>query len=217
MMERTQPTFETLQPPSRMRWLWPVLFLVLAALGFMVVRNLLPRSASQADVDWTRDMTGHHQQAVEMATILRDRLDPEDEQLRLFLLDMMLTQQAQIGQMQGWLTVWGEPLAGEDPIMGGMGQEMGMASQEQVNSLKSLPLDEAEVQFFQLMIRHHQGAVHMSEDILQGNPRPEVARLAESILAAQQSEIDYMTELLHERGAEPLAPLEPMDMDHSSH
>lgn len=32
----------------------------------------------------------------------------------------MLTQQAQIGQMQGWLNVWGSPIASIEPAMAWM-------------------------------------------------------------------------------------------------
>ena len=212
-MEQLQSQPTTLRTSSPLPWLRPLLLLVLAGILLALLWNLLPFNRGNADVTFARDMSAHHAQAVDMALILRDRV--EDEQLRLFLLDMALTQQTQIGQMQGWLAAWNVPLSGPEPIMGGQGEAMGMASQEQVNSLRHLPVEEAEVLFLQLMIRHHQGGVLMAEDILARNPRPQVARLAESIIAGQQSEIEYMTSLLQERGAEPLQPLAPME--HGSH
>jgi uncharacterized protein (DUF305 family) len=48
-------------------------------------------------------MMVHHAQAVEMAEIVRDRT--ENPQTRTLATDIALTQQAQIGQMQGWLAV----------------------------------------------------------------------------------------------------------------
>lgn len=212
-MEQLQSRPTTLRASSPLPWLRPLLLLILAGIFLALLWNLLPFNRGRADVTFARDMSAHHAQAVDMALILRDRV--EDEQLRLFLLDMALTQQTQIGQMQGWLAAWNVPLAGPEPIMGGQGEAMGMAAQEQVNSLRHLPVAEAEVLFLQLMIRHHQGGVLMAEDILERNPRPQVARLAESIIAGQQSEIEYMTSLLQERGAEPLPPLAPME--HGSH
>lgn len=59
-------------------------------------------------------MSDHHAQAVEMALLARDRTN--DEELRRFALDIILTQQAQIGQMQGWLAVWERPLAGNSRL-----------------------------------------------------------------------------------------------------
>lgn len=216
-MEQVQssPSRALLQAPAP--WLRPVLGLLLVGLLTVLVWNRLPFNRGRADVTFARDMAAHHQQAVDMALILRDRVEPQEGELRLFLIDMMLTQQTQIGQMQGWLTVWGAPLAGAEPVMDGMGEEMGMASQEQVNALRHLPQAEAEVLFFQLMIRHHQGGVMMAESILQQSPRSEVARLAQSIVASQQSEIEYMTKLLQERGAEPLPSVAPMQLEHGTH
>jgi uncharacterized protein (DUF305 family) len=49
-------------------------------------------------------------QAVEMALVLRDRTS--DAELRQFALDILLTQQVPIGQMQGWLAMWGVPFSG---------------------------------------------------------------------------------------------------------
>lgn len=61
------------------------------------------------------------------------------------------------------------------------------------------------------MIRHHQGGVFMAQEALRRTNRPEVVRLATAIVAGQQSEIDYMTDLLARRNAKPLPPLEPMN------
>jgi uncharacterized protein (DUF305 family) len=95
--------------------------------------------------------------------------------------------------------------------MQGMGEAMGMATRAEINELETLSVDEAEVKFLQLMIRHHQGGVVMAESLLGQSQRSEVRTLATSIVNGQNSEIEYMTRLLEERGAEPLQPLEPMD------
>jgi uncharacterized protein (DUF305 family) len=160
-------------------------------------------------------MAAHHEQAVEMAVILRDRSN--DELLRTIALDMILTQQAQIGQMHGWLAVWGQPLSGGGPPMGGQGEMMGMATYDDILKLQSLPPADMETHFLQLMIRHHQGGVIMAQVALRQTDRPEVVRLATAIDDAQQSEIKAMEDLLQSRGAPLPAPLEPMPGDHSMH
>lgn len=73
--------------------------------------------------------------------------------------DIMLSQQGQIGMMQGWLELWGQPSVS----VGGAMQMPGMATQEQVNTLKTLPSPELEKRFLELMIRHHQGGVAMGK------------------------------------------------------
>lgn len=195
-------------------WL-PILFLavLVAGLGaFWIWKSRAPAEDSP-EVTFARDMAAHHAQAVEMALVARDR--STDAELRTFALDIMLTQQAQIGQMQGWLGVWGRSLAGATPPMLGQGEMMGMATQQQVNDLQTLPVNQMEVAFLQLMIRHHQGGVMMAQAALRQTNRPEVARLATAIVQGQQSEIAYMQELLKRRGVAPLSPLPPMTMEYS--
>ena len=211
---------EPLAQPARPLWgrlaVVGLVAAVVAALGFAALWwRASPPAEGSPEVTFSRDMIAHHSQAVAMALNLRDRT--ADEKLRTLLLDMALTQQGQIGIMQGWLDTWGRPFGDVNPPMGGMGEMMGMAKPEQVDSLRTLPADQAEVLFLQLMIRHHQGALLMAKDVLAKPVRPEVARLASSIQSAQQSEIDLMRELLKQRGGAPPEPLAPMPMEHTSH
>ncbi|BDP41199.1 DUF305 domain-containing protein [Deinococcus aetherius] len=178
--------------------------LVLAVLGLLAVlalpRLATPREGS-TEVRFVREMIQHHAQAVDMATRIRDRSD--DPTLRSLALDIMLSQQEQIGQMRGWLTLWGLPWGGQ-----GMTAEharmMGMATPAELNSLDTPPVPQAEKTFLQLMIRHHQGALEMLKPALGGGVRPEVQALARQIHAAQGGEIKLMTQLLADRDAQPL-------------
>jgi uncharacterized protein (DUF305 family) len=181
---------------------------------FLSQRAVTPKEGSQ-EVTFTRDMMAHHAQAVEMANFIRER--SSDEALRTLALDLVLTQQNQIGQMQAWLELWKVPQEGLDTPMQGMGERMGMAPQESVNALTTLPTNEAEISFLQLMIRHHEGGVMMAQDILKTTTQPIVKRLAESIITGQTGEINYMEELLAKRGAERLEPLQPMSTPGMNH
>jgi uncharacterized protein (DUF305 family) len=177
---------------------------------FLLASPLTPRENSP-EVTFTRDMSAHHAQAVEMATLIRDR--STDTELRQLTLDMILTQQNQIGQMQAWLNLWNLPQEGLAPPMQGMIEAMGMAPQERVNELTTLPIAEAEISFLQLMIRHHEGGVFMAEDILETTRQSVVRRLAESIVVSQTGEVAYMEELLEKRGGERPTPLPRMNHD----
>lgn len=194
------------------------LLVIVAVLAFWLgARQNLAPGASSPDVGFARDMMRHHAQAVDMATLLRDRTD--DPEMRQLALDIMLTQQAQIGQMQGWLTVWNLPIASTDPAMAWMGMPAGdsmpgMATREQINQLAGLKGVAADGLFLQLMIPHHRGGVIMGQGALERAQQPQVRRLAQSIVDAQTSEIAYMQDLLRRKGFPPV-PDEPV-MNHQN-
>src|ERR671921_668865 len=160
-------------------------------------------SDSSPEAGFARDMMVHHAQAVEMAEIVRDKT--ESEEIRTMAADIALTQQAQIGQMQGWLAVGALPPPGKEPAMTWMGHPTedrmpGMASPDELNDLQQASPEEGYVLFLQLMIPHHEAAIPMAEAVLEETDRPEVERLARAIAASQQSEIEMMKGLLNQRG-----------------
>ncbi|RPI77937.1 MAG: DUF305 domain-containing protein [Chloroflexi bacterium] len=184
------------------------LSLVIGLLGYWTGSRLSSGpGADSPEVGFARDMMTHHAQAVDMATLIRDRTDDKD--LRQLALDIMLTQQAQIGQMQGWLTVWGYPIARTEPAMSWMGMPVtgimpGMATPEQLNQLRSLQGREAEALFLQLMIQHHRSGVEMAEAAVTLSSMLEVRNLAQSMIDGQKSEIDLMQALLQQKGFPPV-------------
>jgi uncharacterized protein (DUF305 family) len=213
----TKRSLVRLRRAGRNRWRWLALALGIVLVGLVVVSQIASSMPGEGslEVRFARNMVAHHEQAVQMALILRNR--STDEELRTFALDILLTQQAQVGQMQGWLAVWNQPLAGPEPPMAGMGEMMGMATTHQIDELRSLSVPEAEVAFLQLMIRHHQGGVAMAQEVVGQTRRPEVVQLATAIVEGQQSEITYMLELLTERGAAAPPPLELTPEQHGMH
>ena len=155
------------------------------------------------EAGFARDMISHHAQAVEMAEIVRDRT--EDPEIRTLAKDIALTQQAQIGQMRGWLAVWGLSPTGTEPAMTWMGMPAegrmpGMATQEEINRLSELPPGEADKRFLELMIPHHRAALDMAGAVLEKTDRPAVKELATAIKSSQETEIAYMEQMLRDRG-----------------
>jgi uncharacterized protein (DUF305 family) len=59
----------------------------------------VPPGNDSAEAGFARDMIVHHAQAVQMAEIIRDKTNSDD--MRLLAADISLTQQGQIGIMQG--------------------------------------------------------------------------------------------------------------------
>ncbi|THA38682.1 DUF305 domain-containing protein [Streptomyces sp. A1547] len=72
------------------------------------------------DAGFARDMAVHHQQAVEMSFIVRDRT--KDEPVRGLAYDIANTQANQRGMLLGWLDLWGLPkVVADEPPMSWMG------------------------------------------------------------------------------------------------
>jgi uncharacterized protein (DUF305 family) len=169
-------------------------------------------SADSADAGFARDMAVHHQQAVEMSYIVRDRT--EDEEVRRLAYDIAQTQANQRGMLLGWLDLWGLPKVSADPVMSWMGMgDMpsegegslmpGMATDAEMEKLGRLGGRQAEVYFLQLMTDHHKGGIHMAEGCVERCTVGVEKQLAQGMVDAQQSEIDLMARMMRERGATP--------------
>lgn len=167
-------------------------------------------SADSADAGFARDMAVHHQQAVEMSYIVRDRTD--DEEVRRLAYDIAQTQANQRGMLLGWLDLWGLPKVSSDAPMTwmGMGDMVeakdgslmpGMATNTELAKLRSLSGKQAEVFYLQLMTDHHKGGVHMAQGCVSKCSVGVEKRLAQGMVAAQESEIGLMAGMLKERGA----------------
>jgi uncharacterized protein (DUF305 family) len=181
-----------------------ILLILMIVVGYWAGRRAVQFPGNDsAEAGFSRDMAEHHAQAVNLAQLQYDRTD--DPEIRQMTLDIMLTQQAQIGQMRGWLSVWGLPAASTIPAMSWMGMPMtdsmpGMATPEDINRLRRMQSLEADGLFLQLMIPHHRGGVAMANAILERTKLPEVRTLAQFIVDSQTSEITLMQSLLKQKG-----------------
>jgi uncharacterized protein (DUF305 family) len=218
--------------------------LILAAILCLVTAGVIGNATagvkspgdSSVAAGFARDMTDHHAQAVDMATIIGQRTTSLD--IRTLATDIALTQTNQMGQMQGWLSQWNLSLGRTGPpmawmtIRGGMdmgqsgqsgqsggntapamdpalmqplpdGRMPGMATDAQINQLRTLPVKPAEVLFLQLMIAHHRAGLVMAQMARSLTTVAVVDRLTTSMISGQQNEITQMTQMLAARGATP--------------
>ncbi|WAU80043.1 DUF305 domain-containing protein [Streptomyces sp. Qhu-G9] len=174
--------------------------------------GMKPPAADSADAGFARDMAVHHQQAVEMSYIVRDRTD--DEEVRRLAYDIAQTQANQRGMLIGWLDLWELPKVSADPPMEWMGMAgmgtgedgalmPGMATNTQMDSLRGLSGKAAEIRYLQLMYTHHVGGVHMAEGCVERCRVGVERRLARGMVQAQESEMKLISDLLKQRGAKP--------------
>ncbi|MFC3964785.1 DUF305 domain-containing protein [Nocardia jiangsuensis] len=173
------------------------------------------------DVGFLQDMSAHHAQAVEMAGVLLVR--STDTDVRRLAYDILTTQQNQVGRMQGWLQLWGEPAQSTDGHMGWMTSPEGghshggsssaaapvavmpgMASQEELASLRQAVGPGLDTLFLQLMLRHHQGGLEMIRYAADHAETTPVRSLAGTMVQTQEGESQLMSGMLAARGAKPL-------------
>ena len=200
--------------------------LVGAAIGMLITRATIDEpsvpGAGSVDVGFAQDMAVHHTQAVTMATIELGR--SSDPEVRNLAFDIQTSQQNQVGQMNGFLAVWNQPLLGSGTYMkwmagpsghGGMtgmtgdmsqgvAQMPGMATTAELTKLRTLTGKALDVYFLQLMIRHHEGGAPMAQYALDHAQTDAVRTLADSIIKTQGAEVKTMTDMLAARGAKPL-------------
>jgi uncharacterized protein (DUF305 family) len=167
-------------------------------------------TASSVDAGFARDMSTHHTQAVVMAGYTR--LHTTNASVLLMANDIYDEQTFQIGEMQGWLDSWGLTRSTTLPTMGWMqghsldsdGLMPGMATPAEISQLQSLTGNALDVDFLQLMIRHHQGGLQMAQYALDHASESYVRNLANQMLQTQSSEIISMEQLLRQLGGTPL-------------
>lgn len=201
------------------------------AVGFLVGVLVSPATGeasartpgtSSVDVGFAQDMTVHHRQAVQMSNTALSSSDPVVSSLAF---DIASTQQVQIGQMQGWLSLWSQPLLPPAGYMAWMADEHttdeheawtagrsaatvttmpGMATSGELTRLRQATGPAKDVLFLQLMLRHHNGGTTMLDQASQHAEQPAVRAFAAQLAASQRAEVLTLTGLLAERGAQPL-------------
>ena len=162
-----------------------------------------------ADANFMRGMIHHHAQAVLMAKWAPTHGAGAD--LRRLTERIVVAQQDEIALMQTWLKEKGEPVP--DPSPGPMRMTMpdgtthdmlmpGMLSAAELKQLDAARGVEFDRLFLTFMIRHHEGALDMVEELFgaKGAAHDEdTFRLASDVFADQTTEIRVMKEMLATR------------------
>jgi len=165
---------------------------------------------SPDDARFMRDMIPHHHQALEMAALVGTRTNNPE------LIDIAgridAAQGDEIRFMQDWLAARGEPVP--DPTahhhMHTSHEMAGMASPEQMAALAAAEGTDFDRLFLELMIRHHDGAVTMVEELLEqpGSAYdPVLFEFTSDVVNDQTAEIERMNMMLVGLSQDPRAGL----------
>lgn len=164
-----------------------------------------------SDVTFMQHMIVHHQQALDMAVLVKDRTNTEE--LVQIAGRIESSQADEIAFMTGWLKERGEPAA--DPAMAGHGAHMhhmmaGMASPEAMKALAAAKGEAFDRQYLTLMIAHHEGAIEMVEKLLDEDGTaadPVLFQFVGDIESEQTGEIERMDKLLAGLSPDPRSNL----------
>lgn len=169
--------------------------------------KLAQASYAPADVAFMQGMIVHHQQAVDMAALVKARTNTEE--LKTIAGRIETSQADEITFMQTWLKERGEPVA--DPMMKGHAAHMhhmmeGMASPADMKALAAAKGTDFDRRFLTLMIAHHEGALDMVEKLLdeEGTASdPVMFQFVNDVDSEQKTEIGRMDKLLAALSADP--------------
>ena len=173
-----------------------------------------PPAGDSVDVGFYRDMTAHHDQAIQMASIaLRNG---ENSTVRLFAQEIVLSQRWEMGRMYEQLNQWNASAAPTDTAMDWMGMPVpsgampGLATEAQMDALREATGAEADALFLDLMAEHHRGGAHMAAYAAREADDPGVRELARVMARNQSIEIAELRQTAERLGFDiEIAPYDP--------
>lgn len=173
---------------------------------------------SLVDIGFAQDMTVHNQQSVTLAALAAQRA--QDPAVRELAREINNRQRDQIGRMQGWLSLWGEPAASPNAPLSWMtaapdqptaGQSLdapeqmpGMASHADLARLRTLRAGRFDAEFLRLMLRHLDGSTAIATYGTEHGSQSAVQQLSSTMVDEQDSQRQQMRHLLAVRRVPPL-------------
>jgi uncharacterized protein (DUF305 family) len=173
--------------------------------GAIATADRTERSFTPADAEFMAGMIPHHAQAVTMAQWAATHGARAD--VRLFSEKVIVAQRDEIRLLQGWLRERGLPVPDSMATrhvmrMGDMTHQMlmpGMLSDDDMATLDAARGQMFDPFFLTSMIRHHQGAIQMVEQLFGSSRAAQdhtVFRFASDVVADQSAEIERMQAML---------------------
>jgi uncharacterized protein (DUF305 family) len=160
---------------------------------------------NQADVEFMQGMIPHHAQALVMARMAKTHGARED--VRILCERILVGQSDEITLMRNWLRDRGQMVPAADAThhkhtTNGMTHDMlmpGMLTPEEMAALDKARGPEWDRLFLLGMIKHHEGALKMVDDLFEAYGAlqdDEMFKFASDVYADQTTEIDFMQKML---------------------
>ena len=166
--------------------------------------SIVQPSYNQADVDFMQGMIHHHNQALEMASLIQTRT--QGTELSDLGRRIKISQEDEVVFMRRWLSTRGEgtPAGGVDHKTSDNPDMLmpGMLSPEEMDSLSRATGLAFDRLFLEGMIKHHQGALTMVANLFNtsgAGEEPEIFQFAYHVDSDQYIEIERMTAMLEAR------------------
>ena len=164
---------------------------------------------SEADVKFMQGMISHHAQALEMTALAAARSGRDA--MRRLAQRIELSQEDEIAMMQEWLRARKQAVTEVDAHHAPGWQPMpGMLTGEEMDRLAAAQAAAFDRLFLELMIKHHQGALTMVENLLDQRGAAQDSQLfafTSDITSDQSMEIDRMDAMLAELSPDPRVQL----------
>jgi uncharacterized protein (DUF305 family) len=162
---------------------------------------------NKADVEFMQGMIPHHAQAVVMAKMAKTHGARDD--VRILCERILVAQSDEITYMRNWLRDRGQTVPAADAthhkhVMNGVAHDMlmpGMLTAEEMAALDKARGPEWDRLFLLGMIKHHEGALKMVDDLFEAHGAlqdDDMFKFASDIYADQTTEIDFMQKMLDE-------------------
>jgi len=151
-----------------------------------------------ADVKFMQGMIHHHSQALDMTALISSRTSVEG--MKLLGQRIEISQADEIKMMQRWLEVRGQEVPGlHSHHMVGATLMPGMLTPEEMERLAAAKGVEFDRLWLQGMIRHHDGALIMVDELFTtpgAAQESEIFAFASDVVADQKAEMDRMAVML---------------------
>ena len=167
--------------------------------------DLVAYPYTEADVNFMAGMIPHHAQAVAMASMAPTHAS--SPQVKLMCERQLVSQRDEIELMRMWLSDRGQRVPPANStrhrmVMNGVEHDMlmpGMLSDEEMAQLAKARGDAWDKLFLKFMIKHHEGALKMVEDLFNTHGAAQgddIYAFASDVFADQTAEIERMQKML---------------------
>lgn len=171
-------------------------------MGMHSTNRNMSSDVNAIDAHFIEQMIPHHEDAITMSKLALTKATKTE--VKELAQSIIVSQQKEIDQMRAWYKDWygkevptGDNAMSDHNMRGNSGMHMGMMG-DKTDMERLENAEDFDRAFVEEMIPHHQMAVMMASMLKGGTDKPEMKKLADDIVKAQNQEIDQMRQWLTE-------------------